>query len=328
MYKLSKWVHHSWVTSPAAQVPTNVLPCRHLVCTVRQTPPPHPPPLLLHCWWRLQTHPALCPADHNCPSRGSTPNRNPHIYFQCRTLFDLFHKETSRLCVWIFYGLQQMCTTNLEFPLKNHFLLQSLLLQGFGPDFQLQALVLLAPESFWLTLEEMLHKGQLRPEDLQEPLNRQEGRFMREVKWGNYKGATRVKRGMKQAMWLKSKNVNVKSYHWLFEVISGMSVSLKNHQEACTHSWESDWRKLLWDTWCLPRTAWSWLRLWTRLICFSFIPSSPRSSRWVIPWSKEQDACCSLAFSPGLSLTCRPRTHCWETQRRPDPESGSQSKYK
>lgn len=73
----------------------------------------------------------------------------------------------------------------------------------------------------------MLHKGQLRPEDLQEPLDRQESRFMKEVKWGNYKGATRVKRGMKQAMWLKSKNASVKSYHWLFEVVSGMSVSLK-----------------------------------------------------------------------------------------------------
>lgn len=74
--------------------------------------------------------------------------------------------------------------------------------------------------------------------------------------------------------------------------------------------------KAQWDTLRLQRAAWSWLRLWTRLICPSVMHSSPRSRRRVIPWSKEREACCSLAFSPGLSLRCLPSTHCWEMQER------------
>ena len=51
---------------------------------------------------------------------------------------------------------------------------QSLVLQSFGPDVQLQPLSLLTPEHFWLTPEQMLNKRQLRPEDLQEFLFHQE----------------------------------------------------------------------------------------------------------------------------------------------------------
>lgn len=59
-----------------------------------------------------------------------------------------------------------MCMTNLDPPLTSYFLFQSLLLQSFSSDFQLYPLILLTPERFWLTLEQMLHKSQLRPEDL------------------------------------------------------------------------------------------------------------------------------------------------------------------
>ena len=72
------------------------------------------------------------------------------------------------------YGPQQMCTTNLEPPLRSHFLIQSLVLQSLGSDFQLYPFILLTPERFWLALEQMLHKGQLRPEDLQELLDHPE----------------------------------------------------------------------------------------------------------------------------------------------------------
>lgn len=75
-----------------------------------------------------------------------------------------------------------VCTTNLEPPLRSHCLLQSLLLQSFGSDFQLYPLVLLTLECFWLALEQMLHESQLRPEDPQELLDHQESRFMTEVK--------------------------------------------------------------------------------------------------------------------------------------------------
>lgn len=103
---------------------------------------------------------------------------------------------------------------------------------------------------------------------------------------------------------------------------------LHNHQEVSSHlkceetcslTLSFCWllKKLLkaqWDTCCLQRTSWSWPRLWTWLICLSFMHSSPTSRRWVIPWSQAQDACCSLAFSPGLSLRCRPRTHRWDVR--------------
>lgn len=69
-----------------------------------------------------------------------------------------------------------ICTTNLDPPLRSHFVFQSLVQQSFGSDFQLYPLILLTPECFWLTLEKMLHKGQLRPEDLQELLEYQETR--------------------------------------------------------------------------------------------------------------------------------------------------------
>lgn len=69
---------------------------------------------------------------------------------------------------------QQMCTTNLDPPLRSHFLFQGLLLQSFGSDFQLYPLILLTPQRFWLTLEQILHERQLGPEDLQEPLDHQE----------------------------------------------------------------------------------------------------------------------------------------------------------
>lgn len=69
-----------------------------------------------------------------------------------------------------------MCTTNLGPPLRSHFLFQSLLLQSFGSDFQLYPLILLTLQCFWLTLEQILHKRQLRPEDLQELLDHQETR--------------------------------------------------------------------------------------------------------------------------------------------------------
>lgn len=67
--------------------------------------------------------------------------------------------------------------TNLEPPLRSHFLVQSLLLQSLGPDFQLYPLILLTLQGFWLVLEKMLCKSQLGREDLQEPLNHQKTRF-------------------------------------------------------------------------------------------------------------------------------------------------------
>lgn len=72
-----------------------------------------------------------------------------------------------------------MSTTNLDPPLSSHLVLQSLVLQSFGSDFQLDTLILLTLECLWLTLEQMLHKGQLRCEDLQKLLDQEETRLMK-----------------------------------------------------------------------------------------------------------------------------------------------------
>lgn len=72
--------------------------------------------------------------------------------------------------------------------------------------------------------------------------------------------------------------------------------------------------KARWNTSRLQRTAWSRPRLWTWLVWPSVMHSSPSSTRWVIPWSKDWEACWSLALSPGLSLRCLPSTHRWERQ--------------
>ncbi len=131
--------------------------------------------LVPRCWWRLLHHPASRSVDHNYPPTGSIPaagpTRNPHITFT----FDLPAQENFCLCMNS-YGPQQMCTTNLDPPLRSHFLFQSLLLQSFASEFHLYPLILLTPECFWLTLEQMLHEGQLRPEDLQKPLDHRETR--------------------------------------------------------------------------------------------------------------------------------------------------------
>lgn len=170
------------------------LPGRHLVGAVLTS---RPLPLFPHCWWWFQDHPADCPVGHNYPPTGSTPaagpNINPLINFNIwfvstnTPIQDNFHKKVFHkkihfcLCMNS-YGPQQMCTTNLDPPLRSHFLFQSLLLQSFGSDFQLDPLILLTLECFWLTLEQMLHKGQLGSEDLQELLDHQETRFVTEVR--------------------------------------------------------------------------------------------------------------------------------------------------
>lgn len=71
---------------------------------------------------------------------------------------------------------QQVETTNLYPPLSSHFLFQSQLLQSFESDFQLYPSILLIHKCFWVALEQNLHERQLRPKDLQEPLDHQETR--------------------------------------------------------------------------------------------------------------------------------------------------------
>lgn len=71
---------------------------------------------------------------------------------------------------------QQVETTNLYPPLRSHFLFQGQLLQSLESDLQLYHSILLTRECLWVALEQILHERQLRPEDLQEPLDHQESR--------------------------------------------------------------------------------------------------------------------------------------------------------
>lgn len=77
--------------------------------------------------------------------------------------------------------------------------------------------------------------------------------------------------------------------------------------------WRTFWK---WDTLFLQRAAWSLLRLWTWLVFPSLVYSSPSARSCVIPWSKDLELCCSLAFSPGLSLRCLPSKHCRDTDEQ------------
>lgn len=57
------------------------VPGRHRACAALAPPhhhPPHLPPAPI-CWWRLRTHPALSPIDHNYAPSGSTPRAQPNI---------------------------------------------------------------------------------------------------------------------------------------------------------------------------------------------------------------------------------------------------------
>lgn len=56
----------------------------------------------------------------------------------------------------------------------NHLLVQNPLLQTSGSDLQLSPLGLQAHQRFGLSLEQILHQSQLRVQDMQELLERQE----------------------------------------------------------------------------------------------------------------------------------------------------------
>lgn len=69
------------------------------------------------------------------------------------------------------FGPQQANITNLEPLIRSHFLLQSLLLACFSPDFQLHPFILLTFECIGFPLEQILKERQLGAEDLQEFLH-------------------------------------------------------------------------------------------------------------------------------------------------------------
>lgn len=239
------------------------------------------------------------------------------------------HASILNLCVqelhWKLMAYSKRGASNLQPPLSSDFLSQSLLLQRSGSDFQLKPLILLTLEWFWFTLEQTLHKSQVRPEDPQELLDQRERPGSRQKQEGKRSQRRSDEYDKQQwTVWTSLPQVCslvFRSLFWTF-------FFLHNHQEVSSHlkceescslTLSFCWllKKLLkaqWDTCCLQRTSWSWPRLWTWLICLSFMHSSPTSRRWVIPWSQAQDACCSLAFSPGLSLRCRPRTHRWDVR--------------
>lgn len=82
---------------------------------------------------------------------------------------------------------QTRSQTDLDPPLRGHFLLQRLVLQSSGSGLQLQPLIYMTPERFRLVLEQVLHKGQLRPEDPKELLDRRKTRGAEE-KWESRRG--------------------------------------------------------------------------------------------------------------------------------------------
>lgn len=94
------------------------------------------------------------------------------------------HASILNLCVqelhWKLMAYSKRGASNLQPPLSSDFLSQSLLLQRSGSDFQLKPLILLTLEWFWFTLEQTLHKSQVRPEDPQELLDQRETGFKTE----------------------------------------------------------------------------------------------------------------------------------------------------
>lgn len=131
-------------------------------CCSNFSPSPSGSPLLMkvsRSSSRLPSRPQLSSHRvHSC----SRPKHKPTHQFQhlicqhkhpIQDIFQVLHRKIHFCLCMNSYGPQQMGTTNLDPPLRSHFLFQSLLLQSFGSDFQLYPLILLTLECFWLTLE-------------------------------------------------------------------------------------------------------------------------------------------------------------------------------
>lgn len=82
------------------------------------------------------------------------------------------------------HGLRTRSRTNLDPPLRGHFLLQRPVLQSPGSGLQPQPLISVTPQRFRPAPEQALHKGQLRLQDPQELLDWRETRGAVE-KWEN-----------------------------------------------------------------------------------------------------------------------------------------------